>query len=232
MTDSPGDPLAHAAAAHVTQGMIVGLGTGRAASRAIHALAHRAASEPLRLRCVATSIASHTLAQSLGLHVEPAEHIDKIDFLFDGADEVDPHLRMIKGRGGAMTREKIIARAATRRLYLVQRSKLVSRLGETAPLPIEILQFGADATRRALRALGLETVTRRSSEGADARTDDHNPILDATLTREADLAELARAIDDIPGVVGHGLFLNEADEIIIEEADLGPITRRARPSQT
>src|SRR5262249_29782841 len=165
---SPGvaDALAMGAVAGIQSGMIVGLGTGRAASRAIRALGQRAAAENLELRCVATSRASAELAGQLGLGVEPMEGVEVVDYLFDGADEVDPQLRMIKGRGGAMTREKIVAQASARRVYLVQTSKLVQRLGEHAPLPIEVLRFGLASTRRALRGLGLGGPLRLTDGGA------------------------------------------------------------------
>ncbi|MFG0252949.1 MAG: ribose-5-phosphate isomerase A, partial [Phycisphaerales bacterium JB038] len=118
------DPLAKAAIAEIESGMMVGLGTGRAASRCIRALAARG----LDVKCVATSVRSAELAASLGLRVEPFEGVRHVDFLFDGADEVDPNLAMIKGAGGAMTREKMVARAAKRRVYVVDASKLVTRL--------------------------------------------------------------------------------------------------------
>jgi ribose 5-phosphate isomerase A len=129
---------------------------------------------------------------------------------------------MLKGRGGAMTREKIVAHAAARRAYLVQAAKQVARLGETAPLPIELLRFGLAATRRALRECGLDGLLR-----ADYATDNGNPVVDAPLSAAADLAALAAAIDAIPGVVGHGLFLDEADLVLVEAAD-GTIARRVR----
>src|SRR5580693_3789759 len=143
------------AAAAVT-GMTVGLGTGRAATRAIRALAERAVAERLALRCAATSRASHDLAAKLGLIVGSLEEIGHIDYLFDGADEVDPVLRMIKGRGGAMTREKIVAHASARRVYLIQSDKLSSRLGERAPLPIEVRAADLAQVQEDLRKIGLK----------------------------------------------------------------------------
>jgi ribose 5-phosphate isomerase A len=192
--------------------MTVGLGTGRAAARAVQALARRVAAERLKLRCVATSAATERLAAGLGLTLLPIEQAERLDYLFDGADEVDPWLQMITGRGGAMTREKIAARAADRRVYLVQPAKLVDTLGKTVPLPIEVMRFGFAATRRALRALGLEGALR----GNDYRTDDGNPVLDAWLPPGAELTALAEALDRMPGVVGHGLFLTEADLVLVE----------------
>lgn len=216
------DPLAAAAVEPVTTGMIVGLGTGRAASRAIEALVRRMRADHLEITCVATSRASEALATKLGLRVLAMESVERVDYLFDGADEVDGSLRMIKGRGGAMTREKIVAHAATVRTYLVQASKLVERLGQTAPLPIEVLRFGLATTLRMLRERGLEAIERASFV-----TDDGNLVVDAALSPGIDVALLAAALDALPGVVGHGLFLSEAHVVLIE-ATTGELTRRAR----
>jgi ribose 5-phosphate isomerase A len=213
------DPLAIAAVAPVRAGMLVGLGTGRAASRAIEALARRAIAERLGLTCVATSRTSEALAARLGLVVRPMQDVERVDYLFDGADEVDPALRMLKGRGGAMTREKIVARAADRRVYLVQARKRVARLGQTAPLPIEVLRFGLAATLRALRGRGLSPSLRA------ADSDDGNPIVDAPLV--GDPAAVAALLDATPGVVGHGLFLDEADAILVED-DAGAVSTHQR----
>jgi ribose 5-phosphate isomerase A len=219
------DALASAAVEEIRAGMTVGLGTGHAATRAIEALARRASAGGMSLLCVATSRTSAELGRRLGLRVQAMEGVERIDYLFDGADEVDAGMRMIKGRGGAMTRERIAARAAARRVYLVQSAKLVERLGESAPLPVEVLRFGLAATRRALRELGLDGPLR----AGDYETDDGNPVVDAALPAGADLAQLARALDETPGVVGHGLFLTEADVLLIEDP-LGRVSRRSRRS--
>ena len=215
------DALATAAVAEIDSGMTVGLGTGRTAARAIAALAHRVSAERMRLMCVATSRASDELGRRLGLPMQAIEAVESIDYLFDGADEVDASLRMIKGRGGAMTREKIAAHAAARCVYLVQSAKLVEHLGETAPLPIEVLLFGLAATRRALRTIGLDGPLR----GGEYVTDDGNPVIDAAVHRGLDVAQLAAELDQTPGVVGHGLFLTEADLVLVED-DQGRVSRR------
>lgn len=223
------DPLAAAAVEPIRSGMVIGLGTGRAAARAIRALAARARAEKLELTCVSTSIASSQLAESLGLRVAPMEGeagVARIDYLFDGADEVDPRLRMIKGRGGAMTREKIAARAAARRVYLIDESKLVGRLGERAPLPVEVLPFGLASVRERLRAAGLDGPIRLLN-GSPARTDNGNAILDVAVPPGADPAALDRLLNDVPGVVGHGLFLAEADEVLVESPS-GAVRRLTR----
>ncbi len=216
------DLLATAAIEPVTSGMIVGLGTGRAASRAIEALAIRVRDQRLDITCVATSLASQALATKLGLKVVTMVSIEQVDYLFDGADEVDHALRMIKGRGGAMTREKIVAHAAQQRTYLVQETKLVGHLGHGAPLPIEVLRFGLATALHTLRGHGLDACVRSAFT-----TDDGNPVLDVALPPGTDVNVLAAALDAMPSVVGHGLFLTEADEVLIEAAN-GQVSRRAR----
>jgi ribose 5-phosphate isomerase A len=222
------DALASAAVAEIRTGMRVGLGTGRAAERGIRALAQRAANEHLELVCVATSHASEELGRRLGLTVKAMEGIESVDYLFDGADEVDPLLRMIKGRGGAMTREKIVAHSAARRVYLVQTAKLAKRLGEKAPLPVEVMRFGLASTLRALRQLGLDGPLRQKDGGGDYQTDNGNPVIDARLPSGLDPAHLGSALDATPGVIGHGFFLNEADVVLAEDEE-GRVTRQDRP---
>jgi ribose 5-phosphate isomerase A len=223
-----GDALAAAAIEEIRNGMTVGLGTGRAATRAIEALAQRVTNEHLDLLCVATSQASEDLGRRLGLKMEAMQGVEAIDYLFDGADEVDPSLQMIKGRGGAMTREKIVAHSAARRVYLVQTAKLVKRLGATAPLPVEVLRFGLASTRRALRELGLDGPLRQKEAGGDYQTDNGNPVIDAKIPGGLDPSQLAVALDAIPGVIGHGLFLTEADLVLVEDAQ-GRVSREVRP---
>jgi ribose 5-phosphate isomerase A len=227
-TEAGTDALAAAAIEEIRSGMTVGLGTGRAATRGIEALAVRAAREQLDLVCVATSQASEDLGRRLGLKVKPMEGVEAIDYLFDGADEVDPLLRMIKGRGGAMTREKIVAHAAVRRVYLVQSAKLAKRLGDKAPLPVEVMRFGLASTGRSLRKLGLNGALRQKEGGGDYRTDNGNPIIDARIPRGLDPSQLAVALDAIPGVIGHGLFLTEADLVLVED-EQGRVSRQIRP---
>jgi ribose 5-phosphate isomerase A len=226
------DPLAEMAVADIASGMIVGLGTGRTASRGVIALAERVRDEKLDIRCVPTSHATETLARAHQLPLIDFALEEEVDFLFDGADEVDPMLRMIKGAGGAMTRERIVAYAAKRRVYMVQEQKMVHRLGERATLPIAVLAFGLAATRASLRRLGLNGVVRRTLDGHLFLTDNGTLIVDVTLD-DASVAtmhfeELAEQIDRIPGVLDHGLFLTEADEVLVETND-GRIERLLRP---
>lgn len=221
------DALASEAVAPITSGMTVGLGTGRAASRAVRALAARVERERLSLTCVSTSDATTALAKSLGLKVVEFAGVERVDYLFDGADEVDDRLRMIKGRGGAMTREKIVARAAKRRVYLIDDSKRVSRLGEKAPLPIEVLPFGLASVRATLARAGLKGDVRRADGGGDYRTDNGCLVIDASMPASLTPEAIDALLAATAGVIGHGLFLVEADEALVESAS-GALQRMRR----
>ncbi len=215
------DALAEFAVKDITSGMTVGLGTGSAASRGIRALAARVKAESLNVRCVSTSAASTALATELGLALCELEDCDTIDLLFDGADEVDEHLVMLKGRGGAMTREKIIAHAAQRRIYLVQKSKMVDRIGSSGPVPVEVLPYAVNAVMDELAGYGLECEVRTDDAGEPVRTDDGGAIvlveIPEDLTETVDtLLEFSLAIKHVPGVVEHGLFIEEADAVLVE----------------
>ncbi|MCA9312377.1 MAG: ribose-5-phosphate isomerase RpiA [Phycisphaerales bacterium] len=215
------DEMARLAVAPVRDGMIVGLGTGRAASRGIVALGARVRDEGMKIHTVATSAASADLARSVGLTVLEMERTPRVDYLFDGADEVAPDLSMIKGRGGAMTREKIVAHAAGLRVYLVQRDKLVDHLGLRCPLPVEVMAYGLTWVREHLAGQGLRGEVRHA-DGRVYHTDNGNLVLDVQLRHEHDGAAVDRLLNDLPGVVGHGLFLHEADEVLVEEAGASP----------
>jgi len=209
------DPLAEAAVAEIKSGMIVGLGTGRAASRGIRALADRVQNEGLDVQCVPTSHVTETLARALQLKLADFAMLERVDYLFDGADEVDPQMRMLKGGGGAMVRERMVARVADRRVYIIDESKLVDRLGQRTTLSVAVLAFGLASVRARLRDLGLHGVVRRTLDGHLFLTDNGCLVIDVTLP-ECDVAERAADLNDIAGVVDHGIFLDEADEIIVE----------------
>lgn len=234
--NAPADPhrdaLALAAVAPITTGMVVGLGTGRAATRAIRALADRVSREDLRLRCVPTSEQTSDLARQLELPMTDLTQVEQIDYLFDGADEVDPLLRMIKGRGAAMTREKILAHCAARRVYLISKEKLVDRLGTHCPLPVEVLPLARPAIERILNHLGFPATLRCDASGKPIHTDNNAQILDLTLPDplpdSLDLPGLDRMLNNTPGVIDHGLFLTEADQVIIETPEENTLEIRNR----
>ena len=211
------DALAHAAAGEITDGQTIGLGTGRAASRAIRAIAQRVRDEGISICGVATSEASARLAEELGITLVPLDQAERVDVLLDGVDELDPSLRMIKGQGGAMTREMIVAHAAERRVYLMQAHKRVERLGERCPVPVEIFGPGRELVRAALSAVGIEGEWRTTDDGTVSLTDNNNPILDCPLDGSLAPEQVRSLLLDTVGVIGHGLFLDEADRVIIED---------------
>lgn len=241
MTNAPDiarDQLAQAAVETITHRMVVGLGTGRAATRAIRALADRIERGGLsHIRAVATSNSSARLAKELGIEVLEMRDTISVDLLFDGADEFDDQMRMIKGGGGAMTREKIVAFAARRRIYLVQSAKHADRLGDSFRVPVEVLEFALGVLTARFEWLGLDPMLRLDEQGAPVRTDSGNLIVDLRMPpdpeREADNRnamnpEMFRAaLNSMPGIVEHGLFLEEADEIIVED-ESGNLTRMLR----
>jgi ribose 5-phosphate isomerase A len=145
--------------------------------------------------------------------------VERVDYLFDGADEVDPRLRMIKGKGGALVRERIVAHASTRNIFMVGEDKLVDRLGARSPLPIAVLAFGLASVRDKLANFGLNGVVRRTLDGQLFLTDNASLILDCTLGDSVDVEKLAAELDSTPGVLDHGLFLDEADEVLVETAE-------------
>ena len=207
--------------------MIVGLGTGRNSSRAVRALAQRSRDDSLNVTCVATSMATEELALELGLRVIPFADVEEVDFLFDGADEVDNQLRMMKGQSGAITRQRLVAHVAKRCVYLAQEEKLVEPLGSRALLAVIIIPFGIASTRTRLRNLGLSGVVRRSMEGEVVVTDGGGVVLDMHITGR-NVEQLAVDLDHVPGVVDHGLFLNEADEVLLEGKE-GAVRRLMPP---
>ncbi len=215
------DRLAQAAAAEVHPGDTVGLGTGRAASRAILAIGARAKREGFEIAGVPTSEASATLAREVGIRVIALDEASRIDVLLDGVDELDPGLAMIKGQGGAMTREMIVAHASARCVYLMQRSKLVARLGERVPVPVEVLRSASSLVRATLERKGVSGEWRRDEGGALVITDNGNPILDCPLTDALSPGDTRQRLMETVGVIGHGLFLDQADRVIIEDESGG-----------
>jgi ribose 5-phosphate isomerase A len=201
------------AATFVEEGMIVGLGTGSTAAFAIAALAARVRGG-LSIRAIPTSRASAELARAGGIALTTLNTHPTIDLTIDGADEVDPHLDVIKGRGGALLREKIVASATRRQVIIVDETKLVQRLGERMPLPVEVVPFGWTRTQRDLASLALLPVLRRTERGV-FRTDNGNVIVDCTLPQTFDVHSLATTIKAIVGVVDHGFFLGLTHTLVI-----------------
>ena len=213
--DADKKAAALAAADEVQDGMLVGLGTGSTAAFLIDELGRRFA-EGLKFRAVATSIASEQQAKRLGITVLPFSEVARIDLAIDGADEIDPQLRAIKGAGGAMLREKCVAASATRMIVIADSSKTVAQLGATMPVPCETLPFAQAFVGRALSDLGTRVVLREK-DGAPYRTDQDNLIFDCHFELIADPAGLAASLSSIPGMVGHGLFISEVAGLYMAE---------------
>jgi len=197
----------------VKPGMRLGLGTGSTARRFVAALGARVAAG-LEVTVVATSCETREQAQALGIPLVGVDDVDALDLYVDGADEVDPTLRLVKGGGGALLHEKIVASLARRFLVIVDASKLVPVLG-AFPLPVEVVRFGWPAVARRIVALGGQPTLRRGPGGEAFVTEEQHHILDCRFGQIAGPEALARALDATVGVVEHGLFLDMADRVII-----------------
>jgi ribose 5-phosphate isomerase A len=209
-----------AAAKLVEDGMIVGLGTGSTAEHAIEALGRRVTSEGLRIHGIPTS--AHTMEKARSLQIPLttfSEHVE-IDLTIDGADEVLPGpLYLIKGHGGALLREKIVAAASKRMIVVADGSKLVKTLGELCTVPTEIVPFGWEATRKKLERLDARPVLRLGTDKKPYITDGGHYILDCAFGAMDDPKEIAHHLDHVVGLVEHGLFLKFATEAVIASAD-------------
>ena len=205
---------AEAALEWVRNDMTLGLGTGRAAAAFVQALGARVA-DGLEVTGVPTSEATADLATRLGIPLARLEDVGTLDITFDGADEVDDRLDLIKGYGGAMVREKIVAASSNQLVILVGPEKLVRHLGQRGRLPIEVLPFGEALVRRELKKLGLDADRRLDERSKTVVTDNGNWILDAKLQTPLDANALETTISAIPGVLGTGFFVGMADAVII-----------------
>ncbi len=209
---------AAAAVRLVAPGMRLGLGTGSTAAHFIDLLGAKVA-EGLKVLCVPTSERSRSQAAALSIPLATFEEIEELDLTIDGADEFDPKLRLIKGGGGALWREKIVAAASKRMVVITDASKAVATLGKF-PLPIEVSRFGVEATRRSIlreaEATGCagEIRLRKTASGAAFITDNGNYLVDCVFGAIPEPEELAGRLSAIPGVVEHGLFIGLAKAVI------------------
>jgi ribose 5-phosphate isomerase A len=213
---------ARAALGHVEDGMRLGIGTGSTAEEFVRLLAEKVAGG-MTVKGVPTSERTARLCVELGVPLYSLDEEPELDLTVDGADEIDGELRLIKGGGGALLREKIVAAASARMVVIADRSKLVDTLG-AFPLPIEVNPFGLAATRRAIEKgasrLGLSgEIVLRPGDGGAFKTDGGHHVLDASFGRIPDPEALSAALHAIPGVVEHGLFINLASVAIIAGED-------------
>jgi len=221
-----------AVARYVRDGMRLGLGTGSTASAMIEALAARLADGDLRdIRGVPTSEATAALCRRLDVPLTTLAETPELDVVIDGADEIDPGLDLIKGLGGAHLREKVVASAGRAMIVVADESKLVARLGERAPLPVEVVEFALTVCDRALCELGWEATRRPAADGTPFVTDEGNAILDCRRGDWTAPAALAAAVKAVPGVVEHGFFLGMATAAVVGTADgVRVLERGSRPA--
>jgi ribose 5-phosphate isomerase A len=213
--DQEKEAAARASLRFVKDGQIVGLGTGSTAWYFIQLLGE-AVKNGLRIKGIPTSVRSREQAASLGIPLTTLDEYQQIDVTVDGADEVDPELRLIKGGGGALLREKIIASATRQLVIVVDASKRVPVLGRF-PLPVEVIKFAEALVQKKIEALGAKVTVRREGDGKPYLTDENNHILDCRFERIPDADGLARQLSDMPGVVEHGLFINMASVVLVAD---------------
>ena len=208
--------LAERAAAEVEDGMRLGLGTGSTADAFLHALGKRVA-QGLRVSGVPTSRRTADLATSLGIEVLAFDDIDQLDLGVDGADEIDPDLNVVKGRGGALLYEKLVALICDRYLIIAADEKRVDQLGTRLPLPVEVVPYGWRQTERRVAAL-VDRPKLRMDGDAAYRTDGGHFILDCATGPILDPASLDVALKEVTGVVDHGLFIGIATEAMVVDS--------------
>ena len=206
-----------AAAKLVSDGDIVGLGTGSTAYFTVVSLGERVKAG-LKIIGIPTSLQTADLARAAGIPLTTLDEHPEIDITIDGADEIDPQLRLIKGGGGALLREKVVASASKKMVVVVDSGKMVSALGKF-PLPVEIISFARTVVEKKIASLGASSKLRAKADGSPYLTDNGNQILDCSFQKIADPAALALALSNIPGIVEHGLFIGLASVALVGRGD-------------
>lgn len=204
------------AAKYVQNGMLVGLGTGSTANYFIQELARRQAEENLKVTTVASSVVSTIKAQSLGLNVVALEHISMIDLYVDGADEITPDMTLLKGRGYDLVKEKLLAKAAKQFIVVADKSKLVSRIGTNYAIPIEVISSAWKMAKHSIEAAGGHGDLRPNAAKDGLSISSHGSlILDMAFDATLESATLNHLLNNIPGVVEHGIFSGLAHTVLI-----------------
>jgi ribose 5-phosphate isomerase A len=211
--DQEKEAAARASLRFVKDGNVVGLGTGSTAKYFIQLLGEQVKGG-LRIRGIPSSDRSREQAASLGIPLTTLDECQQIDVTVDGADEVDPQLRLIKGGGGALLREKIVASATRQYVIITDASKRVPVLGKF-PLPVEVIKFAQALVTKRIEALGAKVILRQNSDGKPYLTDENNYILDCHFGQIRGADGLANKLSDMPGVVEHGLFIGMASVVLI-----------------
>lgn len=222
MTNSmnPKEVAGRAAADLVQDGSTVGLGTGSTVWFTLVRLAERIAQEKLSIVGVPTSIDTETKARELGIPMTTLDEVEAIDLTIDGADEIDGAFQMIKGGGGALLREKVVASLSKQEAIVVGPDKVVERLGTTFKLPVEVVPFARAAVARRIEGMGAQPELRKGKDGGTYLTDNSNEILDCHFPEGiADAAQLELDLDAIPGVVESGLFIGLAQICVVGHPD-------------
>ncbi|MCE9593689.1 MAG: ribose-5-phosphate isomerase RpiA [Planctomycetes bacterium] len=217
---NPKELAGRAAAELVRDGMQVGLGTGSTVHFTLVRIAERIHDEGLRILAVPTSEDTLRKARELGIPLVELGRVERLDLTIDGADEIDGRFDMIKGGGGALLREKVVASISAREAIVVGEDKVVERLGVRFKLPVEVVPFAAPVVARALEALGARPTLRKTAAGATFVSDNHNWIFDCAFANGIeDAARLDQALKRVPGIVETGLFLGLAHVLFIGCAD-------------
>jgi ribose 5-phosphate isomerase A len=211
--DQAKQAAARASLQFVKDGHVIGLGTGSTAKYFVEFLGEKV-KQGLQIRAIASSIRSQEQAIGLGIPVITFAECQQIDVTVDGADEVDPQLRLIKGGGGALLHEKIVASATKQFVIIVDASKRVPVLGKF-PLPVEVIKFAYPLVEKKISALGAKVDLRRNLDGQPYLTDENNYILDCHFGQISNADALARQLSDMPGVVEHGLFIGMASVVLV-----------------
>jgi len=207
------EAAAQASLRYVEDGQVVGIGTGTTAVHFIRLLGERV-KQGLKIRGIPTSDRSREMAAGLGIPLTTFDECQSIDVTVDGADEVDPKLRLIKGGGGALLHEKIVASATKKLVIVADATKRVPVLGRF-PLPVEVIKFSQALVAKEIAALGADVRLRVGPDGKPFVTDENNHILDCRFGQIADADGLARRLSDMPGVVEHGLFIGMASVVLV-----------------